>query len=149
MTKRKNKSGKKNKKAVQRRQAQVSTRMEQTLFHQGPLPMPEDLARYDQLIANGAERILAMAEKNQTHRQQLEKAVTLSNVRTERLGQYLGFILFVLILATSTYLMVATDRNLEGLFALIADVSAFYFMHRGSQNLKVKELEQKLEIMGR
>ena len=36
--------------------------------HQGPLPTPDDLAQYNQIIPNGAERIMAMAEKEQNHR---------------------------------------------------------------------------------
>lgn len=33
-------------------------------FHSGPLPPPSDLAQYNDIISNGADRIMAMAEKN-------------------------------------------------------------------------------------
>lgn len=41
--------------------------------HSGPLPAPEDLARYDQLLPGTAERIIAMAELEQNHRVSMER----------------------------------------------------------------------------
>ena len=40
----------------------------------GPIPPPELLAEYDQVIPNGAERILSMAEKQSDHRMRMEAA---------------------------------------------------------------------------
>lgn len=36
--------------------------------HKGPLPDPETLRKYDDIIPNGAERIMAMAEREQKQR---------------------------------------------------------------------------------
>lgn len=41
--------------------------------HSGPLPAPEDLARYEQLLPGAAERIIAMAELEQKHRVTMER----------------------------------------------------------------------------
>lgn len=41
--------------------------------HSGPLPAPEDLARYDDLLPGAAERIFAMAEREQNHRLSMER----------------------------------------------------------------------------
>lgn len=41
--------------------------------HSGPLPTPTDIERYDHLIPNGADRIMAMAEREQAHRHQMEE----------------------------------------------------------------------------
>ena len=40
--------------------------------HQGPLPTPEDMVSYNNIIPNGAERIMQMAEKEQSARLQFE-----------------------------------------------------------------------------
>jgi uncharacterized membrane protein len=40
--------------------------------HSGPLPPPEDLAKYNMIVPDAAERILRMAEKQQAHRMELE-----------------------------------------------------------------------------
>lgn len=44
----------------------------QLSIHSGPLPDPETLARYDQIVEGGAERIFARMEKQSDHRMALE-----------------------------------------------------------------------------
>jgi hypothetical protein len=46
----------------------------------GPLPPPADLEKIDQIIPGGADRLLRMAEKEQTHR-----------IDDAKRGQYLGW----------------------------------------------------------
>ena len=60
---------------------------------QGPLPPPELLERYSQIVPNGADRIVAMAESQLQHRQSLESAVVNGNVAAQSRGQIMGFIL--------------------------------------------------------
>ena len=48
------------------RSVQISER------HSGPLPDPQTLKGYTEIIPNGAERIMRMAEKEQRHRHSLE-----------------------------------------------------------------------------
>ena len=48
--------------------------------HVGPLPAPETLAQYDQVLNGAAERIIAMAENQAAHRQELEA----SHLRSEQ-----------------------------------------------------------------
>lgn len=43
-------------------------------FHLGPLPHPDHYERYAALIPNGAERIIAMAEREQNQRHLMERA---------------------------------------------------------------------------
>lgn len=50
----------------------------QTSTYSGPLPAPEDLKRYDEVVAGAAERILRMAEENAEHRRQMERRVIFS-----------------------------------------------------------------------
>src|ERR1035438_8495401 len=46
-----------------------------TMQFSGPLPPPGILAQYNDVCPNGAERIIAMAEKQQEHSQELERSV--------------------------------------------------------------------------
>jgi hypothetical protein len=46
----------------------------------GPLPPPAELEKIDQIIPGGADRLLRMAEKEQTHR-----------IEDAKRGQYLGW----------------------------------------------------------
>jgi uncharacterized membrane protein len=63
--------------AVDKRQSQLSTqRVSATISaFQGPLPPPDVLERYNLVVPNGAERIMAMAESQVHHRQKLESIV--------------------------------------------------------------------------
>lgn len=59
----------------------------------GPLPAPADLEKFNQLIPNGAERILAMAEREQAHRIEYERLGLPATIRESRRGQILGSII--------------------------------------------------------
>ncbi|MDP2821706.1 MAG: DUF2335 domain-containing protein [Sulfuritalea sp.] len=69
----------------------------------GPLPPPEALARFDQIIPNGAERILRMTEQEQAHRLAAESAALNANIQANReaqaqakTGQFAGAIVSIL-----------------------------------------------------
>lgn len=48
----------------------------------GPLPPPGALAQFGEIIPDGAERILRMAELEQAHRLETERAVTEANIQS-------------------------------------------------------------------
>lgn len=51
----------------------VSILMKQSISHSGPLPMAEDMRHYNDIIPNGADRIMQLAEKEQTNRYSIPK----------------------------------------------------------------------------
>lgn len=61
--------------------------------HRGPLPQWEDLEKYGQIIPNGADRIMAMAEKQQDHRQSLEKKAISEQLTQSKRGQTFGLLI--------------------------------------------------------
>lgn len=65
----------------------------QVQLYQGPLPAPEILRQYDQVVPGAAERIISMAEQQAKHRQNLESTVVLSDVKDSNTGLWLGFII--------------------------------------------------------
>jgi len=84
---------------VQQPPQQVSVRQEWT----GPLPPPAALERFNQIIPNGAERILAMAEKEQAHRIEYDKTGLPATIRESRRGQYLGAIISLVAVLGAIY----------------------------------------------
>ena len=102
------------------RQAQQVQVSHQTI-RQGPLPAPEDLQRYDQLLPGAAERIIKMAEMEQQHRHVQESKAISSELTTreilqatekvridgvihsDRRGQYLGATVSVLAILGAIY----------------------------------------------
>ncbi len=103
----KGKGRKKPQKSIQqsaRRQQRSSSKVvihAQTLEgRSGPIPPPDDLERYNSIIPNGADRIMALAETQTAHRHQLEQEIVVAQVadakadRTERLvGQIFALII--------------------------------------------------------
>ena len=82
--------------------------MQSTEISQGPLPPPRILKEYDGIIKNGAERIMAMAEKEQEVRLQERKLNGESNRRLlERKldyfkrGQWMALFLAVVMLGVT------------------------------------------------
>ena len=64
-------------------------------FFSGPLPPPEQLEHYGRIVPNGAERVLAMAERQSQHRQDLERTSLHENVRAAKTGQWMAYSLGV------------------------------------------------------
>lgn len=82
------------------------------------LPPPEMLARFNEIIPNGADRIVTMAESQLRHRQTLESAVVLGNVDAQSRGQACAFVLGFLAIAGGIGL-IAFDKSTQGLVAII------------------------------
>jgi uncharacterized membrane protein len=61
--------------------------------HQGPLPHWEDLEKYGQIIPNGADRIMSMAEKQQDHRMTLETTAITEQLTQSKRGQTFGLLI--------------------------------------------------------
>lgn len=124
-------------------QIRFVTRVQGVSF-QGPLPPPEILRQYGEVVPNGAERIMSMAERNQEHRHGLEKEVITKGVRNESRGQWLGFILFILLIAAGTYLL-ATGKRIEGLSTLVLNATTFAALFVYSRRAKEREVQRKRE----
>ena len=73
--------------------------------YSGPIPPPQLLHEFDQVIPGAAERILRMAEKQQDHRIRLESRVITSDTYRSWAGLVLGSILAVIIILSGSYLI--------------------------------------------
>ena len=69
----------------------------------GPLPPPEALAEYERVLPTSAERLLAMAEKEQEHSHKKEEKVVEYVQRDMRRRQWLGAVVNVCSLATAAF----------------------------------------------
>lgn len=58
---------------------------------QGPLPPPNVVKAFDNVVENGAERIFRMAEKEQEHRHRMEGLQADAEFNAQSRGQWLGF----------------------------------------------------------
>ena len=55
--------------------------------HSGPLPVPEDIAEYNRNIPNGGDRIMALAERQQAHRIEIESLAVREQLKQSGRGQ--------------------------------------------------------------
>lgn len=96
--------------------------------HIGPLPDPETLAEYSEIIPNGAERIMQMAEKQLNHRMNIENKVISGQLTQSNIGQFLAFFIGLTALGCSTYAIVngfEWSGSALGLAGLTGLVTAF------------------------
>lgn len=74
-------------------QNSVAITHQEAHFYKGPLPPAEEIERYNNIIPDGANRIMVMAENQAQHRMECERKVIDNDIRNSRLGLILGFIL--------------------------------------------------------
>lgn len=94
----------------------------------GPLPDPEILAHYNQIVSGAAERILSMAERDAQHLQSVEKMRISAIFHERRLGQIFGFAIAVIALGSSVFLAYTghdTPASVIGGATLVSLVSIF------------------------
>lgn len=69
------------------KQVEVRRLVMTAMSFQGPLPPPEILAQYGQIIPNGAERLMVLLEKQTDHRISIESRLVEARVSTTSNGQ--------------------------------------------------------------
>lgn len=70
----------------------------------GPIPSPDTLRKYEEVLPGLAERIVKMAENQNSHRINLEDTVVTSQQKESRRGQHYGLLIGILGLATCVIL---------------------------------------------
>src|SRR5688572_27353543 len=85
--------------------------------HLGPLPDPDTLRAYAKVIPNGAERIMALVESESRHRHAQEARLVACETRRITRGQWMAFVLTLLLATAGLYLGVGGhDWLAAGLF---------------------------------
>jgi len=85
-------------------QAVIVRAFREITVHQGPLPDPDSLERYNRTITDGANRIMTMAEEQAKHRQAMEALMVNSAVDAKKRGQHMAFGLVLFLSLLGAYL---------------------------------------------
>jgi uncharacterized membrane protein len=104
------------------------------------------LARYNDALPNGAERIVAMAETQSKHRQQLELQVINANCKSQQSGQWLGFIISMTAILGGVYL-IHDGKSGEGLAAIIAALAGLTTVFVVGRIKQQKQLHEKADAL--
>lgn len=108
----------------------------------GPIPPPQLLKGYNDVVRDGAGRIIALAEKQSAHRIFLEEQTIREEMKQSRLGQVFGFILGLVGMSLATILALYDHETIAGIFGtttIIGLVTVFVLGKKGQQ----KELALK------
>ncbi len=136
---------------AQRQQSQVSVRAQSFQAFQGPVPPPGMLAEYERIFPGCAERLVAMAESQLSHRQGLESAVVHSNVAAEKRGQWMAFVLAFAAIAGGV-ILIALGKDIQGLATILTTLVALagvFVYGRYQQNKEradKREEQQQLQL---
>ncbi len=108
----------------------------------GPLPPPEILAKYNDGIPNGAERIMVMAEKQQDHRIYLEGFVITRDSKRADLGLVLGFVI-ALLLSIFGAVLIYLGKDISGFALIFAPLAALAGIFIQTQKVRKEEREAR------
>lgn len=108
----------------------------------GPIPHPDLLIKYNEIIPNGADRIMTMTEKQSDHRMSMENTYMGNQYKQSRLGTVIfALITFGFIISGTT--LILFDKQPAGLFTFgVAIVPLVYGNKKGTAD-HTKQLEKK------
>jgi len=85
----------------------------------GPLPPPQVLDQYNQIVPGAAERIVRLFEIQVDHRQRLESSIISSDVRDSRLGLILGALVSIAAITGGVFAIIYGHPTTGGIIAAI------------------------------
>lgn len=129
--------------AIRRR---MTIQAEASLSYNSPLPPPEILAGYSRLQADAPERILAMVERQEVHRQEIEKAVVQAGASNASKGINVTAYLATLFVGASLY-MVHEHYAVYGIVTLGSTLAALAGANLYGKASQQKERTEKEKIL--
>lgn len=123
------------------------TRTQMTVQRSSPLPTAAEFKGYGETLSSAPERILCMAERQSSHRQDMERTALAGALFNERLGMVIGALVVVATLASAVAMVLAGYKDVAAVMAAIPAVGiGGVFVLRGrQQNLDARQQERALE----
>lgn len=114
-------------------------------FHCGPFPPPEMLAEYNNIIPNGADRIMKMAEQQMAHRIDIETKVITGQLSQSKLGQIFGLVIGIVGIGVGAVLAYFGKQVVGGIIAgsTVTGIVSVFVMGRNQQK---QDLEKKSPV---
>ncbi len=112
-------------------------------FHRGPLPVPEDIALYDKYIPDGADRIMAMAEREQVARIDRQGKLVSAETKQSGRGQVFGLIIGVLGIASGAVVALLGSEWVGGVISGATVVSLVTVFLTGRKRTSIEAHQKK------
>ncbi|MCB1310260.1 MAG: DUF2335 domain-containing protein [Leptospiraceae bacterium] len=122
-----------------RRQIQV-----QGELYSGPLPAPDDLLKYDQIVPGAAERLIQMAERQMEHRHKLELIVVSGGSKRAWVGLFFAFLLGLSGILGGIYL-ISEGKDISGLATVISSAAALIGVFIYGKRSESKQRNRQVE----
>ncbi len=106
------------------------------------------LLQYNEAIPGGAERILAMAERQSAHREDMETTVVTANVQSQARGSWFGFIIAMTAILGGIYL-IKIGQSPQGLVTIIGSLVALTTVFIWGKKKTTKELKDKSQALAK
>ena len=116
--------------------------VEVSILRSGPLPPPDELERYAQIIPNGGDRIMKQVEAQTAHRIEIEKMVISRQQKQTEIGQLFAFIIAITAIVAGAWLGAVGQPWLGGVIAGTTVVSLVATFLSGKSVMK-KNLQEK------
>ena len=100
--------------------------------HSGPLPSSHEFRGYNDVVPGAADRLLRMAEKEQSHRQALENKVVAGELKLKSRGQQFALaslIVMLVVIALIAYWGHAVAATTIGTSVVVGVVALFLQQH--------------------
>lgn len=119
-------------------QNKTSAQITAVSTYSGPLPRPEDLAKYNEVVPRAAERSLSMAEKEMRHRQEIEQRESKGRINLAYISKALSFISVLVLTGLIRYsLYIGRFGTAIGVaIGAIASVAGIFVYAKASRNKK-------------
>lgn len=114
-------------------------------FYFGPIPPAEELQKYENIQPGFADRIIKMAENQATHRQKQEAKALSEGIKSERIGQILGFAVFSATLIAG-FILTLLDKSTEGVITMLGaslSIVGLFVYNRESAKQELKSKKKK------
>lgn len=109
--------------------------------YSGPIPAPEALEKYNQIIPDGADRIMKMAENQSNHRIRIEETVIAGQVKQSSRGQIFGLIIAFLTLGAAVVLAMFGHEAVACVLggSTVISLATVFVIGKREQRLKLEE----------
>lgn len=106
-----------------------------TKSYSGPLPDPDTLQGFEDIVPGAAERIFTMAEKEQDHRHETDNILIRRQLNQSATGQWMGFFLGAATIFTGRFL-VYCGQSVAGIATIIGAAVALVALFVSAQRSK-------------
>ena len=124
---------------------QQLTSLSYSKVYSGPIPSPELLAQYDEVVPGSAELIVGQFIKQGDHRIEIEKLAIQAAIQRSKWGLIAGFVLALVTIAGSFYMMFLGKETVgfAGILLAIGSLAGTFVYGTLSQR---KEREEKEKL---